>query len=757
MRTAAFGITAFLAAALLFLVQPMAAKMALPVLGGSASVWTTAMLFFQVGLLAGYAWVHLLARRLAPRGQVGAHLALLAAAALLLPPGLTRAGLPPVDASPALWLLVALAVGFGLPYVAVAATGPLVQRWFASTDDPRASDPYFLYAASNAGSFAGLLLYPLLVEPRLPARALGTAAGAAGLSQAGAWSASYGALALLIAGCAGLLLAGRTRVETRPAPTPAPTWRRRALWAALALVPSSATIATTQHISTDLAAVPLLWVVPLAIYLLTFVLAFAPRVRLHRGALATAYGVLAVATACSFYEPVRAWGLPVLVLPLATLFALGLLLHGRLAEGRPDREHLTEYYLAIAVGGALGGVFNAIVAPSLFSTVAEYPIALALAVFLGAPKETETRRPGLSTALDAAAPIAVALAAVVTSRLVPTSAEGARWTGWLQTLVPALIALGTIGWPRRFAWSLTALLAAAWVANQSPVSALHRDRSFYGVHRVVRVTGPSMLGTDASGRQVLLSQKLNVLVDGVTRHGSQPLDPERRRVPTTYYHPSGPLGDVVRALRLKGPVADVGVVGLGAGTIAAYGEPGERFTFFEIDPKVAAIARDARLFTYITDARAETTIVLGDGRRSLAARGERSFDLIVVDAFSSDAIPAHLITREALALYLSRLKPGGCVAFHLTNRYLALDPVLGAIAADLSAPAAVMRDTTLTPQQIFEGKDLSKWGVVGTPGSRLPVEGSGGWSKLVSDPAAYPARAHWTDDRSDVVGLLFGL
>jgi SAM-dependent methyltransferase len=204
-------------------------------------------------------------------------------------------------------------------------------------------------------------------------------------------------------------------------------------------------------------------------------------------------------------------------------------------------------------------------------------------------------------------------------------------------------------------------------------------------------------------------------------------------------------------------VADVGVVGLGAGTIAAYGEPGERFTFFEIDPKVAAIARDARLFTYITDARAETTIVLGDGRRSLAARGERSFDLIVVDAFSSDAIPAHLITREALALYLSRLKPGGCVAFHLTNRYLALDPVLGAIAADLSAPAAVMRDTTLTPQQIFEGKDLSKWGVVGTPGSRLPVEGSGGWSKLVSDPAAYPARAHWTDDRSDVVGLLFGL
>jgi len=753
-RTAAFGVTAFLAAALLFLVQPMAAKMALPVLGGSASVWTTSMLFFQVGLLAGYAWVHLLARRLRPRAQVAAHLALLASAAVLLPPGLARTGLPPVDASPVPWLLLALAIGFGLPYVAIAATGPLVQRWFASTDDPRGTDPYFLYAASNAGSFAGLLLYPFLVEPRLPARALGSASGS-GLSQAGAWSIGYGVLALSIAGCAALLLAGRTRVESEAPDTPKPAWRLRIQWALLALVPSSATLGTTQHITTDLAAVPLLWIVPLALYLLTFVIAFAPGARLPRGPLFLVYGVLAVATACSFHDPVRAFGLPVLVVPLATLLALGLLLHGRLAELRPDRDHLTEYYLAIAVGGALGGVLNAIAAPALLSTVAEYPFALALAAFLGAPKDEAPRRPGLAAALDLLAPVAVAAAAVITSRLVPTSMEGARWTSWLQALVPALVALATLGWPRRFAWSLAALLAAAWIATQSPVNALHRDRSFYGVHRVVRVTGPSMLGTDAAGRQVLLSQKLNVLVDGVTRHGSQPLDPERRRVPTTYYHPSGPLGDVVRALRLKGPLADVGIVGLGAGTIAAYGEPGERFTYFEIDPGVAAIARDASLFTYLSDARAETTIVLGDGRRSLAALTDRRFDLLVVDAFSSDAIPAHLITKEALALYLSRLKPGGCVAFHLTNRFLALDPVVGAIAADLHAPAAVMRDTTLTPQQLFEGKDLSKWAVVAPPGAPLPIESTGGWSTLVSDPSIYPPRTHWTDDRSDVVGLLF--
>lgn len=757
MRTAVFGITAFVAAALLFLVQPMAAKMALPVLGGSASVWTTAMLFFQVGLLAGYAWVHLLARRLSPRGQVIAHLALLAAAACLLPPGLSRTGLPPVDAFPAPWLLLALALGFGLPYVAVAATGPLVQRWFASTDDPRASDPYFLYAASNAGSFAGLLVYPFLVEPSLPARALGTGGGDTdGLSQAGAWSAAYGALALLLVACAALLLTSGRSAAADTGTTARPTLRRKLLWIALALVPSSASLGTTQHLTTDLASVPLLWIVPLAIYLLTFVIAFAPRLRLPRGAMPVAYGVLAVATAVSFHDPVRAFGLPILVIPLAALFALGILLHGRLADLRPGPDHLTEYYLAIAIGGALGGVLNAIVAPALFATIAEYPIALALAAFLGAPDEDETpRRAGLATLLDIAAPIAVACAALLTSRLVATSVEGVAWTAWLRALLPALVALGFLGWPRRFAWSLAALLAASWVMTQAPPGAIHRDRSFYGVHRVVSSTGPSMLATDASGRQVVLAQKLHVLIDGVTRHGSQPLDPERRRVPTTYYHPSGPLGDVVRGLRLKGPLTDVGIVGLGAGTIAAYGEPGENFTYFEIDPKVAAIARDPRLFTYLSDARAETTIALGDGRRSLAAREDARFDLLIVDAFSSDAIPAHLITREALALYLSRLKPGGCVAFHLTNRFLALDPVLGAIAADLGAPAAVMRDTTLTPQQLFEGKDLSKWGVVARPGERLPVETTGGWGKLVSDPAAYPARAHWTDDRSDVVGLLF--
>jgi hypothetical protein len=468
------------------------------------------------------------------------------------------------------------------------------------------------------------------------------------------------------------------------------------------------------------------------------------------------FGVLAVLSAVSFFEPVRAAGPVVLAVPLLTLFALGTLLHSRLAALRPHRARLTEYYLAIAVGGAVGGAFNALVAPAVFTTVAEYPVALAVAAFLGLAGRDAGRWSIRGLGLDLAAMAAVAGSSLVTSRLVPTTEGGARFLPWLQALLPALLALAFVGWPRRFAWAAAALLASSWIVTQAPPGALHRDRSFYGVHRVVSASGPSIGVADDAGREVLVAQRLHVLVDGVTRHGSQSEDANRRRVPTTYYHPSGPLGDVVRALRARGPLVDVGVIGLGAGTIAAYGEPGERFTFFEIDPKVAAIARDPRLFTYLSDARAATDVVLGDGRRSLAAVTDRRFDLLVVDAFSSDAIPAHLITREALALYLDRLEPGGCVAFHLTNRFLALDPVLGAIAAELSAPAAIKDDATPTPEQLFEGKDPSKWGIVGRPGSPLPVEGMAGWAGLAGDRSAYDPRARWTDDRSDVVGVLLG-
>lgn len=751
-----FALAASLAAALLFLVEPMAAKMALPILGGSASVWTTAMMFFQAALVLGYAWAHLLGTRLPLRAQLLAHLGLLAVAAAALPPAFRGGSLPPVDASPIPWLAAALARGFGLPFVALAATGPLVQSWFAASGHTRAHDPYFLYAASNAGSFAGLLAYPFLVEPHLPLRAVGLESSASGLTQSGLWVWGYALFAATALGCAVAIARGpgRAAAAQERSDGDAPSWRTRAGWVVLAALPSSATLSTTQYVTTDLAAVPLLWVVPLAIYLLTFVVAFAPRIKLPLAACRVAFGLLAVATTVSLFPVARRFGAPLLLLPLATLAALGLFAHGSLAARRPDRRHLTDYFLSIAVGGALGGAFNALAAPLLFTSIAEYPIVLALVAFVAPPDGARERRTNLSAALDLAVAGAILGFSVLLSRATPRSAAGATWLAWVQAVGPALLASATVAVPRRFAWSLAVLLAAAWTATLAPRGALAHARTFYGVYRVMNADGPTIVVQDVSGRERTIGQKFHVLAHGTTRHGSQSTDPERRRVPTTYYHPSGPLGDIVRALRLRGPIRDAGLVGLGAGTIAAYGEPGERFTYFEIDSGVARLARDPALFTYLADARATTSIVLGDGRRSLAASPDGHFDLIVLDAFSSDAIPTHLLTRDALAVYLRKLAPGGCLAFHLTNTYLELEPVVGAIAASLGAPAAVLHDLTRTPEQAYEGKDLSKWAVVARPGERVPVEGMGGWERLSPDVSIYPARFLWTDDRSDILGAL---
>ena len=744
-----------LSAALLFAIQPMAAKMALPLLGGGAGVWTVCMLFFQTGLLAGYGWAHLLGRRFALRTQVILHGVVCAAALLTLPPVIAATSLPPVDASPAPWLLAALAVSFGLPYATLAATGPLLQRWFSATSHEAAADPYFLYAASNVGSFAGLLAYPFLLERTLPLHA-----GAAGPSQAGVWSAAFGALVVLV-------LASGTWAARRPAATlltadapraDAPAWSSRFRWVALAFVPSCAVLGVTHYLTSDIAAIPLFWIVPLGVYLLTFVVAFSPRARLSFPLLGLVLGVLLIVAAAEFREGAHVFGRLIFPLHLAVLAVVGLLCHGRLAADRPDRSRLTEYYLSIALGGCLGGVFNAIVAPLVFNSIAEYPIALALAAFLvpDPARRGETSRAQLvAWSTDAAFALAIGSTVVLVNRLTPTSESGARWIFAVTIGVPSLFTLAVIGWPRRFAFAVAALLAVTWTSSRTPWSALYRERTFYGVHRIVETTGPGLQVVDANGRDVIVAQKMRVLVDGVTRHGSQSLDPTRRLTPTTYYHPSGPLGDIVRGLRLRGPIGEVALIGLGAGTVAAYGNAGERFTFFEIDAAVARIAQDPKFFTYLSDSRAQVSIVLGDGRRRIAECADGLFDLIVLDAFSSDAIPVHLLTKEAVALYLRKLKPGGCLALHLTNGYLALDPVVAAIAAELRAPAAVKRDATRTPEQSFEGKDYSKWAVMARDdASALPVVAEDGWVRTPSDRGDGADEFLWTDDRSNLVGLL---
>jgi hypothetical protein len=585
----------------------------------------------------------------------------------------------------------------------------------------------------------GLLAYPFLLERNLPLRA-----GSGLRSQAGVWSMAFGTLVAMI-------VASGTWAARRPAaphvaleePGTRVTWFSCARWALLAFVPSSTVLGVTQYLTTDIAAIPLLWIVPLAIYLLTFVLAFSPRARPSMRKSGIALGILCVAAAAEFHGSVP-MSVPVMVIVhLGALGAVGVLCHGRLAEQRPDRSQLTRYYLWIAAGGCLGGVFNAILAPAWFDSIAEYPLALGLAAFLvpDPVRDSSAARGKLKAlALDVSTALCIGLSGFASQGLVPAGVSRASWFPAAALGVPCLLTLLLLRWPRRFAFALAALLGVTWMSFHAPWSAVHRDRTFYGIHRIVDTTGPG---------------RMRVLVDGVTRHGSQALDPERRRTPTTYYHPSGPLGDLVRGLRSRGPLTEVALIGLGAGTAAAYGESGEHFTYFEIDPAVARLATDPKLFTYIADSRARVEIVLGDGRRRIGECADGRFDLIVLDAFSSDAIPVHLLTLEAVASYLQKLRPGGCLAVHLTNAFLPLEPVVAAIASELHVTSAAKWDTVLTAEQAFEGKDRSRWAVVLRDGSAsLPVGESDGWTITPSTGGAISRSFLWTDDRSNLVELL---
>jgi len=689
--TSLYVLTVFLAATLLFLVQPMAARMLLPSYGGSPSVWTTCMLFFQVVLFAGYCGAHALARYFSLRWQVILQ-AVLAIAALgvlpLQPADLTA----PVDLNaPVPSLLSSLLVSVGPPLLVLSATAPLLQRWFSMTG---ASNPYVLYAASNLGSLAALLGYPFVVERLLP-----LAAGGRLMSQATLWSLGYGLFAIA-ALATGTLSFRRSRRNQAPAAEwPAGShaaipWRTRLTWLALAFVPSSAMLGVTLHLTTDVAAVPLLWVLPLAIYLVTYVIAFS-------GIRVVPVGIARIA---SFICSVAAAGLPFLwyrphpanamIVHLGAFFFLALVLHGDLSRARPQPERLTEFYVWIAAGGALGGIFNALVAPAIFVTVVEYPAVLVAGCLIATRSRT----------------LALLLAA--------------------------------------------AFVAAALFAGP-PGKRIHGERTFFGVVRVMRNEGPSFVLLDAEGVRKGEEKRIpgNVLLHGTTRHGIQMLDPALRYKATSYYHLSGPIGDVFQTYGPMGRIRDVGVIGLGTGTLATYGQPGQRFDFYEIDPAVVRIAQNPEYFTYLADTHAKVNVHLSDGRVGLAAGPRARFDLLIVDGFTSDAIPVHLLTREALALYDASLRPGGLLAIHITNKYFDLVPVVRAIARSLEIEGLVQGDGKIDPRQRVEGKSTSQWVVLAPMAETLaPLRRVPDWIPLDDRPA--DDRYLWTDDYASPLSIL---
>jgi hypothetical protein len=708
-----FTAASFLTAALLFLVQPMVGRMVLPAFGGSPQVWTTSMLFFQVALLIGYGYTHLATTRLPRRTQPWWHLGLLLLPLALLPIALDVAPSGRGGLAPSFELLGGLALGVAAPFVLVATSGPLVQRWFSWTDHPRGGDPYFLYAAGNLGSALGLVAYPLVVEPLLDVP-----------EQARWWAGGYVLAVLLLTGCA--LVSRRRPALHTTADDPGgrdpavPGRRRTARWVLLAFVPSSLMLAATAHLTTDVAAVPLLWIVPLGVYLLTFSVAFS-RAGPTATRIATWLAAPTVVTAIALGPDVL--GVSIAVAAQVALVAVGgLVAHGQLAADRPAPAQLTRFYLWVAVGGALGGVLNGLLAPLLFPTVVEHGLIAAAMLAL-----VVRWRELVVGAASWPAPVRLAAALLLAALPVATIVLALRGpipdATWLRL---GLFALLLVPLATRVGRSGAVGLAVAAIAVvphvQSVVQAEEVERTFFGVHRV------------------LVDGGLVELLHGTTLHGTQDRATlASRRIPTTYYGREGPFGAIGEQLLPRG---DVGVIGLGSGAIAAYGTPGQRLVFHEIDPAVERLARVH--FTYLADSAADVEVVLGDGRRTVAAV-DAAYHSLLVDAFSSDAIPVHLLTVEAVEAYLATLAPDGILGLHITNRHLDLRPVAAGIARELDLHAVIGDGEA--------GGYRSVWVVLARDGEVLePLEADGYTDLLAEVPAE--ADVVWTDRRSDLLQVL---
>lgn len=746
-----FGVTIFLNALLLFAVQPMFSKMVVPLLGGAPAIWNTCLLFFEAALLAGYLYAHLTSRRLTPRMQAVLHLVLLLTALVVLPIGIPASWRnPPATSLPIGWLLALLTVALGLPFFLLSAGAPMLQRWFSTTRHPSALNPYFLYAASNLGSFVALLAYPFVVEPHLRLS-----------EQSVAWEILYCGLLGLLAACAvvawrlrresteGRLLTQATvgareraspgaTVGAEPAPddsVAAPSvipdrhWRLR--WVLLSFVPSSLLIGVTTYLSTDIASVPFLWVIPLALYLLSFVLVFARRPPLRQGFMMFMQLVLGLALMVSLSLGSGGRITAAATLHLLAFFAMAMVCHRTLADSRPHVDHLTEYYLWISLGGVLGGVFNVIIAPLLYRTVVEYPFAVVLA--LGLRPSRARRYGGLrGLILDVLFP---ALIVVTIWGAYHLSKPPTEWGSHGPQLFLAALALVVVLFQRRpfrLALGAGALYVGMQLASASSSDIVLERRSFFGVYRV---------------RELF---QYTILQNGTTTHGGQSRVASQRQEPLTYYYRGGPLGELFESVLTDVPSRRVAVVGLGTGTIACYGRPGESWTFFEVDPLVEWIATRSGYFTYLKDCPPHVDLVTGDARLSLSHTADSTFDLIILDAFTSDAIPVHLVTREALALYFQKLRPGGIVVFHISNRYVDLRPVLIALANDAHV-AGALGDGTVEPEDRARLYYPSRWVALARRAPTLAaLVRRDEWSPL----GPTPTTRLWTDDYSDVLAVL---
>ncbi|SDS88144.1 spermidine synthase [Bradyrhizobium canariense] len=728
----------FVSALLLFSVQPLFTKMVLPRLGGSPAVWSVAMVFFQSLLLAGYAYAHYLMQMRNRAIPVAVHLVLLVVALLTLPLSIASGWGEPPSSGYAFWLLGLFVVSIGLPFFALAANNPLLQAWFVRTGHPNGPDPYFLYASSNIGSFLALLSYPVLLEPMFTLR-----------TQNLIWTGGYGVLIVLIASCGVLLLRSpaMAAVDTLAGDSdaPAPAWILRARWIFLAAVPSGLLIAVTAHISTDVAAAPLLWVLPLSLYLLTWVLVFQSRPLLpHRWMLMA--------------QPLAITGVIVLLAiggeqnllltlggHLLCFFIIAMACHGELARTRPAAKYLTGFYVALSFGGMVGGLFAGLIAPFTFSWVAEYPILLALAALCRPPGGAERLPRWSGWYWPFLAVLALALIApswsdgTLASKIMAWLDDNRVWVIGAVGLLSAVLALGL----NANRWKIFATVAVALVlirAYPSDDGRVETVRSFFGVHKIV----------------VTPHGQYHVLMHGTTIHGAQKFQNDDgtpvtgRPEPISYYHKDGGIGQAITAIReRKGGPIRVAVIGLGAGTLTCASEPGENWKFFEIDQSMVDTARDPRYFTFIRNCEPDLKPVMGDARLTFAKEPDGIYDLIIVDAYSSDAIPIHLATREAMAIYKAKLVPQGAVLMHVSNRHLELASVVVGIAEANDLKSWVYsEDSNRDSEYIFPTS------VVVSAREEADV-GKLASSDVWEQTAADKQQRIWTDDYSNVLGAVY--
>ena len=728
-----FTAAIFLSAALLFAVQPMFTKMVLPRLGGAPGVWSVAMVFFQAALLAGYGYAHLLTKYAPGRRSVMIHLGLLAVACFWLPLSIASGwGRPPVVGE-AFWLLGLFAVSIGLPFFALAANAPLLQAWFARTDHPSANDPYFLYAASNVGSFLALLSYPILIEPLI------TLTG-----QTWLWAAGFIVLILLVGGCGYLLWQSP---DQAPTATPAsaatgntaeaapPTWGNVVRWIFLAAVPSGLLVAVTAHISTDVAAVPLLWVIPLALYLLTFVIVFSRQPIIPHWLVVEVQPVFVLALiAVIIYEPIRII-VGIMAVHLVVFFVMTLMCHGELAQRRPAARYLTSFYMWMSFGGMIGGIASGLAAPYAFNWVAEYPILIALAVLC---------RPGLTWPKTTWQQIIVfgSIVLAVIGYALFRQFEQEIDVQTYHFMLGGLLILTVLFWRDPVPFTViiaTVLMAHHYVQEGGSKLTL---RSFFGVLKV----------NETSNGQ------FRTLSHGTTLHGGQRIRDKQgkpvtgRPQPTMYYYDGSAIAqgmDAARAVKGGGPI-NYAVIGLGTGSLICRSQPGDKAAYYEIDQLMVRLSRDMGLFTFLKECGQDVPIIMGDARLTLADAPDGAYDLIVVDAFTSDAIPIHLLTKEAMAIYKAKLSPQGIVLIHISNRHLELGSVVTGIAAANDMVTRISESGDVTE----DDSDYKFLGTVTVSARKDEDFGPLAKSQYWELQQPNPRQRVWSDDYSNIVGAL---